>query len=214
MHWPHQHSCPATTSAAAVHARRKILIEGDAHLLQFRIAIARHAKCSLGENRICSSHSGLDLLRIQSQFACRVLRPCRESSPCQVLRGPDGEIIRRAQTSARAVRGPFMLDQRFGRNILQGCPHDVLRDGPCGSAIFRTPATFNLRPKSVDDKTDVASVTAFARIFVARGLGAEVRRVGKREEVKTRRKPADRSCCAFLQARALAAFIAIAERSR
>jgi hypothetical protein len=63
-HGPDHDGSPATSSAAAVHSRREIFVERDAHFLQFSVAIARYAEGSARESWIGSGHPGLDLFRI------------------------------------------------------------------------------------------------------------------------------------------------------
>ena len=65
------------------------------------------------------------------------------------------------------MRNPLVLDQRFSGNVAQCCLDDFLRNDRRAAAVYRPSRIFALRPKSVDDETDVTPDAAPARIFIS-----------------------------------------------
>ena len=91
--------------------------------------------------------------------------------------------ISRTQFTTGAMRSPLVLDQRLSGNVAQCCLDDFLRNDRRVAAVYRPSRIFALRPKSVDDETDVTPDAALARIFNSLWLAAEVRGIGQGEQI-------------------------------
>src|ERR1039457_4560858 len=159
---------------------REIFAETDARFLQ-RAGGARCAEGCLWEARVGRREILFDGRRTQRLRLCRRFEIGGDRHRVAGL-ADGGEVIRRTQSAARAVRRPLVLDQARRRDVIQHELDDAVghRTAP---TVLGTASAVSLRPESMDHEADLLPRSALGRIAVRAGLRAEVRRPGERQQV-------------------------------
>src|ERR1039457_6940905 len=159
---------------------REIFAETDARFLQ-RAGGARCAEGCPWEARVGRREILFDGRRTQRLRLCRRFEIGGGRHRVAGL-AYGGEVIRRTQSAARAVRRPLVLDQARRRDVIQHELDDAVghRTAP---AVLGAASAVSLRPESMDHEADLLPRSALRRIAVRAGLRAEVRRPGERQQV-------------------------------
>src|ERR1017187_8379058 len=158
---------------------REVFAETDARFLQ-RAGGARCAEGCPWETRVGRREILFDGRRAQRLRLCRCFEIGRDRHRVAGF-AYGGEVIRRAQSAARAVRRPLVLDQARRRDVIQHELDDAVghRTAP---AVLGAASAVSLRPESMDHEADLLPRSALRRIAVRAGLRAEVRRPGERQQ--------------------------------
>jgi hypothetical protein len=86
------------------------------------------------------------------------------------------EVVRDAQSAARAVSAPFVLNQTRVRHKRQDLLRDVPRNWQAWQAIFERPTRVAFGPQSMHHEAHLASGATFASGTLCGLVGAESRR--------------------------------------